>query len=361
MNDRAPTLMIMAGGTGGHVYPALAVAHLLMERGIAIVWVGNAGKIEQRVAEQAGIPFEAISVKGVRGNGVLRWLAMPFSVLRSMLEISRVVSRYRPSAMLGMGGFVTGPGGIVAWLRRIPLLLHEANTIAGMTNRWLYRFSTVFMTGFERCDGINGSFEVTGNPVRDEICQVAQQHVDNSGEKPLRLFVFGGSLGAQILNELTPCALDKLAESERPSVLHQTGRHKLEATVELYRDKNVAADLREFIDDMAGAYREADLVISRAGAMSVAEIACAGVASLLVPYPYAVNDHQLHNAEFLAEKGAAELVTQDQLNTDTLAEKLKSLLGNREKLAHMGQAARELARPHATRAVADRCMEALHA
>ena len=355
------TLMIMAGGTGGHVYPALAVARLLMDRGVSIVWLGNAGKIEQRVAEQAGIPFEAISVKGVRGNGLLRWLGMPFSVIRSMREISRIVSRHQPAAALGMGGFVTGPGGVVAWMHRIPLLLHEANTVAGMTNRWLYRFCTRFMTGFDRCDGISGEFEVTGNPVREEICQLAGQRSQNAPGEPLLLFVFGGSLGAQVFNETVPQTLAELPEAERPAVLHQTGRGKYHETIERYQKLGVKADVREFIDDMAAAYRQADLVVSRAGAMSVAEIACAGVASLLVPYPYAVNDHQRHNAEFLVSRQAAVLVDQDALQGGTLLKVLKTLLGNRRKLARMGQAAAGLARPAATRTVADRCLEALHA
>jgi len=355
------TLMIMAGGTGGHVYPALAVARLLMEKGVSIVWVGNAGKIEQRVAEQAGIPFETISVRGVRGNGLLRWLGMPFSVLRSMWEISRIVSRYQPSAALGMGGFVTGPGGLVAWMRRIPLLLHEANTIAGMTNRWLYRFCARFMTGFDRCEGIDGEFEVTGNPVRDEICQVAQQRSRRADAEPLHLFVFGGSLGAQVFNEMVPQTLAEMPEAERPAVLHQTGRGKYDETRQRYEALGVRADVREFIDDMAAAYRQADLVISRAGAMSVAEIACAGVASLLVPYPYAVSDHQRHNAEFLVSRDAAVLVNQDALQGGALLNVLKKLMHNRARLARMGQAAAALAKPEATHAVADRCLEVLHA
>ena len=354
------TLMIMAGGTGGHVYPALAVARELMKQGVSLVWVGNEGKIEQRVAEQAGIPFEAISVKGVRGNGLLRWLMLPFSVARSMLEISRVVSRYQPAAALGMGGFVTGPGGVVAWLRRMPLLLHEANAVAGMTNRWLYRFASRFMTGFERCEGIPGEFEVTGNPVREDICQ-PRRKTDGDMAQPVHLFVFGGSLGAQVFNEMIPETLARLPEAERPQVVHQTGRGKLDATRRRYEELGVNADVREFIDDMASAYGDADLVVSRAGAMSVAEIACAGVASMLAPYPYAVNDHQRYNAQFLADKGAAVLMPQDEMTADTLLARLRELLRDRQALANMGAAARELARPDATKTVANRCLEALHA
>lgn len=358
--NSAKTLMVMAGGTGGHVYPALAVARLLMGQGVKVVWVGNRGKIEDRVAGQAGIPFVPVDVKGVRGNGVLRWLGMPLAVGRSMWQVYRAIRRYRPAAVLGMGGFVTGPGGLMAWLTRTPLLLHEANAIAGMTNRWLSRFADRFMTGFGECEGISRTFEQTGNPVREEICEVgAQRNYESFG--PMRLFVFGGSLGAEILNTTIPEALAGMPESERPRVLHQTGRGKYESTLENYHRLGVEADVREFIDDMDAAFSEADLVVSRAGAMTVAEIACAGVASVMVPYPYAVNDHQTANARYLAERGAAVLLPQPEVSPASLVQQFKSLFGDSARLAEMGRTARSLAKRDATNQVAVICKEAMYA
>ena len=351
-----PPVLIMAGGTGGHVFPALAVARELMARGVPVVWMGTHQGLEATVVPAAGIPIEWVSVAGLRGKRFGRLLRAPFMLARAGWQALRIVARLRPRAVLGMGGFVTGPGGVAARLLGCPLCIHEQNAIAGMTNRWLARIATRVMTAFPDSFPA-GRAQITGNPVRPEIADLPAPTERLAGRSgPLRLLVVGGSLGAQALNETLPAALARLAPEQRPQVRHQVGAHKLEQAQVAYAAAGVEAELMPFIDDMAAAYGWADLVLCRAGALTVSELAAAGIASILVPYPHAVDDHQTHNAGFLVDAGAALLVSQSQLSAERLADMIASLTTDRGRLVQMAEAARRLARPEATREVADVCL-----
>ncbi|HEU0198270.1 MAG TPA: undecaprenyldiphospho-muramoylpentapeptide beta-N-acetylglucosaminyltransferase [Nevskiaceae bacterium] len=344
--------VIMAGGTGGHVYPALAVATELQRRGHTVTWMGTPDSFESRVVPQRGIPLELIRIAGLRGKGVVRWLQAPFRLWRGLLDARGVLKRQRPQVVLGMGGFAAGPGGLMAWLSRIPLVIHEQNAVAGMTNRWLAHVATVALEAFPRA--LAGGRTV-GNPVRADIAGLpgpAQRLAERSGA--MRLLVLGGSLGAKALNERVPQALARLPAAARPEVRHQGGR-TVEVARAAYRAAGVVADVAPFIDDMAGAYAWADLVVCRAGASTIAELAAAGCASLLVPYPYAVDDHQTRNAEYLVAVGAAELVQEANLPTEALAQRLARLLADRPRLVAMAIAARGASWPETAAVIADTC------
>ncbi len=348
------TLMIMAGGTGGHVYPAMAVADHLHARSWRIVWLATEGGMENRLI--AGKPYEVavIRMRGVRGKGALRKLAAPFQVLLACVQSFSAMRRYRPDVVLGMGGFAAFPGGLVAWLTRRPLVIHEQNSIAGLTNRVLSRFATRVLAAFPSAFGDRAT--LVGNPVRADIASVAEPTVRFAGRTgPLRVLVVGGSLGAQVLNETVPQALALMPEATRPEVIHQAGEKHIAELEANYRKVGVQAETRAFINDMAEQYGWADLVICRAGALTVAELAAVGAASVLVPFPYAVDDHQTWNARYLSENSAAIQVQQQDLS----AEKLAWVIGNitRERLMDMATKARALGKPEATRTVAEVCME----
>lgn len=348
------TLLIMAGGTGGHIFPALAVAKALKAKGWNVVWLGAAGAMETRLVPQHDIPLETLAIRGVRGNGLLRWLTLPVVQLRAVLKALRIIFEYRPDVAIGFGGFTGFPGGLAARLLWLPLVVHEQNSVAGLTNRVLSKIASrvlfAFPSAFPGRDGL------VGNPVRPEIAAVAAPAERFAGRQgPLRLLVVGGSLGAQALNDTVPAALALLPEGERPLVTHQAGQKQLEALQQNYQRAGVAGEAVAFIDDMASAYGEADLVICRAGALTIAELAAAGVASVLVPYPHAVDDHQTGNARYLADAGAAILVPQNQLSAEGLAELLKNM--NREQLLAMATSARQLALPAATDSVVRVCEE----
>jgi UDP-N-acetylglucosamine--N-acetylmuramyl-(pentapeptide) pyrophosphoryl-undecaprenol N-acetylglucosamine transferase len=351
--------MIMAGGTGGHVFPALAIAEAL-RASREIVWLGTRRGIEARLVPAAGYPVEWIDVEGLRGKGVFRWLGAPLQVLKAVAQARRALARRSPGVVLGLGGFASGPGGIAAWLSGAPLVIHEQNAVAGLTNRWLARIAAF------RAEGFPGSFPAAraavyvGNPVRPAIAALPpprQRFESRSG--PMRLLVFGGSQGATALNRLVPDAVALLPESRRPRVLHQTGTKDREATEAAYRAAGIDADVRAFVDDMAAAYADADLVISRSGASTVAELAAAGVGAILVPYPAAVDDHQTRNAEWLGRVSAAQVVPEAGLTGAELANRLATLFGNgRSRLLAMAEAARALAVTDAARRVADLCLQA---
>ncbi|HMM55560.1 MAG TPA: undecaprenyldiphospho-muramoylpentapeptide beta-N-acetylglucosaminyltransferase [Candidatus Desulfobacillus sp.] len=347
------TLMVMAGGTGGHVYPGLAVAEYLNARGWRIVWMGNPDGMEARLVPGRGYEMAWVRVKALRGKGLLRALLLPAQLLRAFWQALRQLARFKPNVVLGMGGYVSFPGGMMAALSGRPLVVHEQNSVAGLANRVLAGVAERVLTGFP---GVLKRGAWCGNPVRAEIAALpppARRYAARSG--PLQLLVVGGSLGAQALNETVPRALALLAEDERPRVTHQSGTRQIDALRAAYAAAGVAAELLPFIDDMAARYAAADLVICRAGALTVAELAAAGVASVLVPYPHAVDDHQSGNARFLVEAGAARLLPQPQLTAEGLAALLRGL--TREGLAEMAEKARALARPEAARAVAEACME----
>jgi UDP-N-acetylglucosamine--N-acetylmuramyl-(pentapeptide) pyrophosphoryl-undecaprenol N-acetylglucosamine transferase len=352
-------VMIMAGGTGGHVFPALAIAGVL--RGSRdIVWLGTQRGIEARLVPAAGYPVEWIEVEGLRGKGLARWLGAPVRLLRAVRQAKRVLLARRPSVVLGCGGFASGPGGIAAWLAGAPLVIHEQNAVAGLTNRALARVASRIAEGFPGSFPASRKALYVGNPVRPEIAELPPPRERfESRNGPMRLFVFGGSQGASALNRLVPAAVALLPEARRPWVLHQSGERERDETAEAYRAAGIQADVRAFVDDMAAAYANADLVISRAGASSVAEIAAAGVGSILVPYPAAVDDHQTRNAEWLGRVSAAQVVSEAGLTAPELANRLATLFGNgRTRLLAMAEAARGLAVTDAARRVAELCLQA---
>ncbi len=358
----ANNILIMAGGTGGHVFPALAVARYLREEGVEVTWLGTRRGLEARVVPEAGFPIEYISISGLRGRGLVGWLLAPFRLTSALWQAMQVCLRCRPGVVLGLGGFVSGPGGVAAWLLRRPLVIHEQNAIAGLTNRLLSHLARRVLEAFP------GSFpekirtEQTGNPVRADIADLpppAARLATHQSE--LHLLVIGGSLGAQALNEVLPQAVSLLASEYRALIWHQAGQDKDTVTREAYANANVEARVEPFIADMAAAYAWSDLVICRAGALTISELAAAGVGAILVPYPHAVDDHQTRNALYLSEAGAARLILQAELTPEVLAGVLRELLHDgREGLLNMAEAARQRAKPHATREVAETCLEVMH-
>ena len=352
------TVIVMAGGTGGHIYPALAVAHALKSSDINVVWMGVRDGLEARVAKESGFEFDAVSVRGIWRSGVTRILTAPFMLTYSMLQCFGIIFRRRPDLLVGMGGFVCGPGGLAAWLLRRPLLIHESNTIPGLTNRLLASLSNRVLTGFENTP-LAGKPICVGTPVRTEIIQAAnQQDEDEVREsRPLNLLVMGGSQGAKQLNETVPLAIKDLPPESRPRIIHQTGKVDREAVNTTYQELGIHADVREFIDDMAQVYLWADLVIARAGAMTLAEIAILGLAPILVPYPYAARDHQRLNAEYLERNGGAVVLTRQNFSVANLRKELDRLLVDTRLIAQLSKKIHELARPDATDEVIRHCKE----
>ena len=348
----AKTLLIMAGGTGGHIFPGLAVADYVRDQDWRVLWLGNPDGMEAQLVPARRYELVALRFAALRGKGLMRKLMLPFNLLAAFWQAGRALARIRPDVVLGMGGFISFPGGVMAALARRPLVLHEQNSVAGLANRVLSGLADRVLTGFP---GTLAKGVWVGNPLRPEIAALPEPAQRFAGrEGPLHLLVLGGSLGAAVLNEQVPKALALLAEGDRPQVVHQSGGKHLEELKCNYAAAGLAANCVAFIEDMAGAYEWADLVICRAGALTVAELAAAGVASILVPFPHAVDDHQSANARFLANAGAAILLPQDEMTPQTL-----SLMRNltRGQLLQMAEKARELARPDATATVARACME----
>src|SRR5688500_2840628 len=341
----------MAGGTGGHIFPGLAVAEQMRAAGWAVVWMGARGGMEERLVPRHGYRPAWIRARAGRGKGLIQRLLLPANLLYSFWESARYIRSLKPSVVLGLGGYVAFPGGMMASLLNRPLALHEQNAIAGLANRVLAQVSDKVMVAFP--DALKGA-EWTGNPVRAEIAAIAPPEERYRGRSgPLKLLVVGGSLGAQASNEALPKAIALLPA--KPWVVHQAGEKHLETLKANYRDAGVQGELLAFIDDMARRYAEADLVICRAGAVTVAELSAGGMASILVPFPHAVDDHQTANAKFLADQGAAILIQQRDLTPERLAEMIRSL--DRAKLLEMAKKARALGKPEAARVVAQRCME----
>ena len=348
-------VLIMAGGTGGHVFPALACAREFKARGYAVHWLGTPRGIENELVPAAGLPLHLIQVSGLRGKGKLSLLKAPFQLVRALLQARKVMRELQPVCVLGMGGYVTGPGGLAARLNGAPLVIHEQNAVAGTANRSLAPFAQRVCEAFPNTFGKSDKLRTTGNPVREELFLETPRDA-LAGRKP-RLLVLGGSLGAEPLNKLLPAALAKLPAELRPQVFHQAGKQHDQVTAERYREAAVEAEVAPFIKDMARAYAWADLVICRAGALTVSELAAAGLPSFLVPLPHAIDDHQTRNADYLAKEGAAILLPQHATDADQLAAQLTEVLMHPEKLEAMGRTARSLAKPDATRTVVDICLE----
>ena len=357
MSNERPVL-IMAGGTGGHVFPALAVAERLRARGVPVAWMGTRTGLEATLVPKAGIPVEWIEVSGLRGKGLGRKLRTPLMLGRALWQASAILRRLRPRVVLGMGGFASGPGGMMARWLGIPLVVHEQNAIAGLTNRWLARFASQTLEAFPHTFPLARRAVTVGNPVRAAIAALPPPEArwaNRSGRT--RLLVLGGSQGALALNQLVPQALALLGDDERPEVWHQAGGQLHEAAAVAYREAEVTVRLTPFIEDMAEAYGWADLVLCRAGALTIAELAAAGVGAVLVPFPFAVDDHQTANAWFLEQGGAALIRQQAELDAWRLAATLRELLGDRARLLNMAMAARRLAKMNAAEQVARACLE----
>ena len=354
------TVLMMAGGTGGHVFPALAVAGELAQSGFAVQWLGSRRGIENSLVPEAGYPLHALEVRGLRGGGLARTLMAPLMLLRAVLSAVVLVRRLRPVLAVGFGGYASGPGGLAARLNGVPLVLHEQNARSGLTNRLLARVATRVLQAFP---GAFADAEVVGNPVRAGIFSLAppaERLISHQG--PLRLLVLGGSQGALALNrDLPPALADYLGTSRKDAVVirHQCGRDRQEEVRQAYEKTGLSVSIEEFIRAMDDAYQWADLVICRAGALTVSEVAAAGVAAVFVPLPTAVDDHQTLNARWLADQQAGRLLPQSSLNRDGLAGVLDELM-NREALAGMAARARSMARPDSAARVAAICEEVLH-
>ena len=346
------TILVMAGGTGGHIFPALAVAHKLRDAGWRIVWLGNPDGMEARLVPQHGFEMVNLKFAALRGKGLLRKLLLPLNLLKGFWQAQKAVRQVNPNVVLGMGGYITFPGGMMASFLGKPLVVHEQNSVAGLANRVLAGVADRIVTGFPEVfkKGI-----WAGNPVRTDIAKIAppaERFAERTGA--LRLLVIGGSLGAQALNEMVPQGMALLGENEQPQIVHQAGEKHIEALKASYAAVGVQAHCVPFIEDMAGAYEWADLVICRSGALTVAELAAARVASILVPFPHAVDDHQTSNAKFLVNVGGAFLLPQNELTPEAIA-----LIRNysRGQLLEMAEKARSLAKPDATEEVANICAE----
>ena len=355
----APVL-IMAGGTGGHVFPALALARLLRANARPVIWLGTRRGLEARVVPAEGFPVEWLSAAGLRGKGFVSLLKAPYMLVRSLWEALRIVRRHRPVVVVGFGGFVTGPGGLAAWLCRRPLLIHEQNAVAGSTNRALAPLAREVLTAFPTAFPGYPRARMIGNPVRAEIASLPAPVVRFSDRQgAIRLLVVGGSLGALKLNQVVPQALAQMrAEGAAPefTVRHQTGEKHLDATRAAYAVARSDGEITAFIGDMAQALGWADLVICRAGALTIAELAAAGVGAVLVPYPHAVDDHQTVNAQFLVRAGAARCVADSSLTPGLLAGLLRELCAGRASLLQMAEAARAVAMPDAAEQLYSACL-----
>ena len=356
-------ILIMAGGTGGHVYPALAVAENLKLKGFKLFWLGTNYGLEKNIIPNYGYPFLKINIVAIRGKGFLRLLLMPFLLISSLFQAIIIMIRVRPVVVLGMGGFASGPGGIAAWLMRIPLLIHEQNAIAGLTNRLLAPFASSIMTAFPKVFKKSKKVILTGNPTREDIKNIStpDQRYKNRDIKILKVLILGGSLGANKLNKIVPETLSDINENYIVKVKHQCGEKHFSNTQNTYKKYNIGAEVFPFIEDMGTAYAWADIVICRAGASTISELAACGIASILIPFPFAVDNHQVKNAEYLASSGAAVLVGENQLSTNRLKQILLDFFNTPDLLMQMAKEARNLSKSNATDNVVKLCVEASYA
>jgi len=333
-------VLVMAGGTGGHVFPALAVARALKDQNVEVTWLGTKNGLEAEVVPKAGFEIDWINIRGLRGNGLLGWMTAPFKLLYAGYQAGAIIRRRKPDVVVGMGGFVTGPGGFMAWLLRVPVVIHEQNAIPGMTNRLLANLSKKVLEAFPGAFEKSTNAIAIGNPVRAELLEqhAPKQRLSQHDNGKIRLLVVGGSLGARAINSVMPEVI-KIVGDDVLEVRHQTGKKLFEETQSAYAELDINANVSPFIDDMAKAYAWADIVLCRAGALTISELAAIGVGSILVPFPHAVDDHQTKNASFLVSVKAATLIPQNQLTVDRLVKELSELLGQPEKILSMAEAA----------------------
>jgi len=352
-------VLVMAGGTGGHVFPGLAVAKLLRDEGVDVQWLGTQKGIEARLVPQAGIPIHYISISGVRGKGAASLLLAPFRLFWAIIQATRIIYQIKPDVVLGMGGFASGPGGIASWLLRRPLIIHEQNAKPGTTNKWLAHLASKVLEGFPQTFPANDKAITTGNPVRTEIAAVEAptKRLLGRDKQPLRLLVLGGSLGAAAINDLVPQALAQLPQAERPEVYHQTGEKHFNQAIAAYEDAGVKAKIVPFITNMDEAYAWADIVLCRSGALTIAELCAVGLGSILVPYPHAIDDHQTANANYLTKNKAAVLIQQSALTNEGLNTLLQKLSASPAERTAMAEAAYGLRKTDATNKVIQICGE----
>jgi UDP-N-acetylglucosamine--N-acetylmuramyl-(pentapeptide) pyrophosphoryl-undecaprenol N-acetylglucosamine transferase len=343
-------IILMAGGTGGHVFPALAVAEYLRDQGECIIWLGTRTGIEATVVPDASFVIEWLSIKGLRGSSIISLVLAPLKIARACWQAQKILRRYRPKAVLGMGGFASGPGGLMAWALNIPLFLHEQNSVMGLTNRLLYRFAVRNYFGFAKAAKNIPRSEVIGNPVRADLIglRLPKERLTARRNKNLNLLVIGGSLGATSLNQKIPEAIALLKQSDRPQIKHQCGKKHNESCKNNYEKRYVDAEVLPFIDNMRAAYEWADLVVCRSGALTIAELSMVGIASILIPYPYAADNHQFHNACFLKSKNAAQIIHEVDLDATSLASLIMQYQNNRDDLITLAINARTLAMDGAT-------------
>ena len=347
-------ILIIAGGTGGHVFPGLAVANYLQQQGHQVAWLGTQHGLDATLVPAADLPFYTLSIRGIRGKGKLSLLLAPFKIGKALWQAISILRTIKPNVALGMGGYVSGPGGIAAWLLRIPLVIHEQNAVAGKTNAILSHFASKVLTGFPHTFSGKRHVQWVGNPIRNTITELVKHNVSLQAE-PLRILVFGGSQGAQIINTIMPEVFAKFTAAEVTLWL-QTGLKHFAIVEQRYQTHDIDAKIEPFIEDMAAAYAWADVVICRAGALSIAELAAAGVASVLIPFAQAVDDHQTVNAQFLVQEKAAILLPENELTVEKLVEIITKLRDNRPLLTIMGEHARRVAKLDATQHVATICL-----
>lgn len=339
------SIVITAGGTGGHIFPALALAKQAQQDGFAVHWIGTMQGMEASIVTQAGFDFTGLAMKGLRGKSWLERIKTPWRSVKALYQARQLLKRLEPDAVVAFGGYVTGPVGVAAWLQRIPLVLHEQNAHMGLTNRCLRHLAKRVCLAFPLKD-LNAKTIITGNPIRETL--IAPLTKPAKTDAKLHLLVLGGSQGAQAINELVPQALALLEPEAQPAVWHQAGKHKTKATEALYQKHRLSATVNMFIDDMATAYAWADVVIARAGAMTVSELACVGIPSVLIPLPTAVDDHQTANANYLVSQGAAWLLPQREASPRQLADWLMAVIHGPQRLTQMAKQARLVAKPLAT-------------
>ncbi len=352
----AKNVLIMAAGTGGHVFPALACAKEFQDRGYAVHWLGTPKGMENELVSQAGFPLHSINVTGIRGKNIKTLLKAPFLLLGALMHARKLLKELNPVCVVGFGGFVTGPGGLAAKLAGIPLIIHEQNAKVGTANRYLSKIATKVCQAFPNAFDAKVHPVTTGNPVRKELFTVFERTAIDG--RKVHLLIIGGSLGAEALNKLLPDALALLDEAERPEVFHQSGKNHADITVERYQKAAVSAKVEPFVSDMLQAYQWADLVVCRAGALTVSELAATGSAAILIPLPTAIDDHQSFNADYLASHEAAIKLVQAELTPQVMANHLRNLFKDSKKLVDMGNIAKKLAQPNATTTVVNICLEA---